>query len=140
MNRYLLDTNTCIYHIKGLFNIDKKIAAIGIENCFLSEITIAELKFGVENSENKEKNRENVEKFIKLFQVIPISSSIDIYAREKARLKTLGNLLDDFDLLIGCIAIANELILVTRNVKHFERLSSLKIEDWTKNETHRAKP
>ncbi len=140
MNRYLLDTNTCIYHIKGLFNIDKKIAAIGIENCFLSEITIAELKFGVENSENKEKNRENVEKCIKLFQVIPISSSIDIYARENARLKTLGNLPDDFDLLIGCTAIANELILVTRNVKHFERLSSLKIEDWTKNETHRAKP
>jgi len=133
MNKYLLDTNICIYHIKGLFDIDKKIAVAGIENCFLSEITIAELKFGVENSENKEKNRENVEKFIKLFQVIPISSCIDIYAREKARLKTLGNLLDDFDLLIGCTAIDNELILVTRNVKHFERLSSLKIEDWTQN-------
>jgi tRNA(fMet)-specific endonuclease VapC len=91
------------------------------------------LKFGVENSENKEKNRENVEKFITLFQVIPISSCIDIYAREKARLKTQGNLLDGFDLLIGCTAIANEPILVTGNVKHFERLSPLKIEDWTKN-------
>lgn len=133
MKKYLLDTNTCIYHIKGLFDIDKKIARIGIENCFLSEITIAELKFGVENSENKEKNRENVEKFIKLFQIIPISSCIDIYASEKAKLKIQGNLIDDFDLLIGCTAIANELILVTRNVKHFERLSSLKLEDWTKS-------
>jgi tRNA(fMet)-specific endonuclease VapC len=132
MKQYLLDTNICIYHIKGLFDIDKKIAGIGIENCFLSEITIAELKFGVENSENKERNRANVEKFLKLFQVIPISACLDVYAREKARLKSQGNLLDDFDLLIGCTAIANDLILVTRNAKHFERLSSLKLEDWTK--------
>lgn len=66
MKKYLLDTNICIYHIKGLFDIDKKIARVGIENCFLSEITI------------------------------------------------------------------NDLILVTRNVKHFERLSSLKLKDWTK--------
>jgi tRNA(fMet)-specific endonuclease VapC len=133
MKRYLLDTNICIYHIKGLFDIDKKISRIGIENCFLSEITIAELKFGVESSENKKKNRENVEKFIKLFPIIPISSCIDIYAIEKAKLKSQGNLIDDFDLLIGCTAIANDLILVTRNVKHFERLSTLKLENWAQN-------
>ncbi|MCX6582217.1 MAG: hypothetical protein NT166_18760 [Candidatus Aminicenantes bacterium] len=43
-----------------------------------------------------------------------------------------GHLIDDFDLLIGCSAIANGLILVTRNEKHFNRLSSLKIENWAK--------
>jgi tRNA(fMet)-specific endonuclease VapC len=84
MKKYLLDTNICIYHIKGLYDIDKKIEEVGIENCFLSEITIAELKFGVENSENKERNKEEVEKFIKLFQVIPISPCLDTYAAEKA--------------------------------------------------------
>jgi tRNA(fMet)-specific endonuclease VapC len=43
MSQYLLDTNICIYHIKGLYDIDKKIERAGIENCYLSEITIAEL-------------------------------------------------------------------------------------------------
>lgn len=133
MKKYLLDTNICIYHIKGQFDIDKKIAGVGIENCFLSEINIAELKFGVENSEQKERNREKVEKFIKLFQIVPISSCLDVYAKEKARLKKQGNLIDDFDLLIGCCAVANDLILVTRNVKHFKRLSSIKIENWAES-------
>ena len=96
----------------------------------MSEINIAELKFGIECSEYKEKNRERVEEFIKLFQVIPISSCLDIYAREKAQLKFQGKMIDDFDLLIGCTAIANNLILVTRNVKHFERLSSIQTDNW----------
>lgn len=132
MKKYLLDTNICIYHIKGLFDLDKKIAKAGMENCYLSEINIAELKYGIECSEHKEKNRKKIEEFIKLFQVVPISSCFDIYAKEKARLKGKGHLIDDFDLLIGCSAIANGLILVTRNEKHFNKLPSLKIENWAK--------
>ncbi len=131
MKKYLLDTNNCIYHMKGLFNLHKKIVAAGIENCYLSEINVAELKYGIECSENKEKNREAMEKFMKLFIILPISSCLDTYAAEKARLRKEGNLIDDFDLLIGCTAISNQLILVTRNTKHFERLSNLEIEDWT---------
>jgi tRNA(fMet)-specific endonuclease VapC len=130
MKKYLLDTNICIYHIKGLYDLDKKIATAGIENCFLSEINIAELKYGIECSEQKEKNREKVEKFIKLFRIIPISSCLDLYAAEKAKLRKEGKLIDDFDLLIGCSAIANDLTLVTRNEKHFRRLTSIKIENW----------
>jgi tRNA(fMet)-specific endonuclease VapC len=51
LKKYLLDTNICIYFLKGLYQLDEKIQKAGIENCFLSEITIAELKFGAENSE-----------------------------------------------------------------------------------------
>lgn len=131
MKKYLLDTDICIYHIKGLYDIDKKIDKAKIENCFLSEISIAELKFGVECSEQKEKNRKKVEEFIELFQIVPISSCLDLYAKEKARLRKEGNLIDDFDLLIGCCAIANDLVLVTRNEKHFKRLTSIKIKNWT---------
>lgn len=52
MRKYLLDTNICIYFLKGLYNLDEKIEKVEIENFFVSEITVAELKFGVENSEN----------------------------------------------------------------------------------------
>ena len=130
MKKYLLDTNICVYFLKGLYNLDKKIGKAETENCFVSEITIAELKFGAENSEKQEKNRKTVDEFVNKFTVIPIFNSLDIYAKEKARLRKKGLQLDDFDLLIGATAISNNLILVTRNVTDFNRLKGIEIEDW----------
>jgi len=130
LSKFLLDTNICIYFLKGQYNLIQKLEKIGLENCFISEITIAELKFGAENSESKEKNRNTVDDFISRFTIIPIFNSLDIYAKEKARLRKAGNPLDDFDLLIGATAISNELVLVTRNVTDFERLEGIKIENW----------
>ena len=131
MKKYLLDTNICAYFLNGKYNLKVKIEEIGIENCFVSEITIAELKYGVEKSIFKDKNRKVVEKFEKIFDVIPIFSSLDVYAKEKARLKTKGKILDDFDLLIGSTAISNKFILVTKNTSDFDRLQDIVIEDWT---------
>ena len=130
MKKYLLDTNICVYFLKGLYNLDKKIEKAETENCFVSEITIAELKFGAENSESQEKNRKTVEEFVSKFTIIPIFNSLDIYAKEKARLRKKGLPLDDFDLLIGATAISNNLTLVTRNVSDFERLKGIEIENW----------
>ena len=131
MKKFLLDTNICIYFLKGQFDLHKKIKEIGEENCFLSEMTIAELKFGVENSLQKEKNRKNHEAFQAKFKILPVFPSLDIYAKEKARLKTKGRILDDFDLLIGATAIHNNMTLATRNVSDFDRLEGIIIEDWT---------
>ncbi|MBP9883843.1 MAG: PIN domain-containing protein, partial [Chitinophagales bacterium] len=100
-------------------------------NCFVSEITIAELKYGVENSSQISKNREILDKFQNKFTILPIFTALDIYAQEKARLKKKGKMLDDFDLLIGATAISNNLTLATRNVSDFDRLNGIKIDDWT---------
>ncbi|MFT6054124.1 MAG: tRNA(fMet)-specific endonuclease VapC [Roseivirga sp.] len=62
---------------------------------------------------------------------MPIFDALDIYASEKARLRKSGKPVDDFDLLIGASAISNNMIPVTNNVKHFERLENIKIENWT---------
>lgn len=129
MKQYLLDTNICIYLLKGQFNIHEKIKKVGVQNCFLSEITIAEMKFGIENSNRKKQNREKLKELQSLFNIIPILPSFDIYAREKSRLRKKGQIVDDFDLLIGATAIFNNLILVTRNIKHSERLEAIKIEN-----------
>lgn len=131
MKKYLLDTNICIFYLKGRFNLNTKVELVGFENCFVSEITIAELKFGAENSELIEKNREVVTNFLSIFQIIPIFGSLDIYAKEKVRLRKIGYLIDDFDLLIGATAIANELVMVTNNTKHFARMENIVLEDWT---------
>ncbi len=132
MNQYLLDTNICIYFLGGKFNLIDLIETIGISNCFISEITLAELKYGVENSIHKEKNQEILDQFSTKFTIIPIFNCLDVYAKEKARLKKQGRLLDDFDLLIGATAIKNGLILATRNVSDFNRLDGIEIIDWTK--------
>ncbi|RYE89508.1 MAG: type II toxin-antitoxin system VapC family toxin, partial [Cytophagaceae bacterium] len=110
MKRYLLDTNICIYFIKGQFQLDQKIEAVGAANCFISEITVAELKYGVENSKTPEVLRPIVEAFIPKFVVVPVYEALDIYAAEKARLRQQGLLIDDFDILIGATAVAHQLI------------------------------
>lgn len=90
MKKYLLDTNICAYFLTGKFNLKEKIEEVGFENCLISEITIAEMKYGVEKSEYKEKNRKTLDSFQKKFDIIPVFPSLDIYAKEKARLKTKG--------------------------------------------------
>jgi tRNA(fMet)-specific endonuclease VapC len=130
LTNYVLDTNICIYYLKGLYNLDDKINEVGEENCFLSEITVAELKFGVENSSKPRKNRSVLKDFLSGFNVLPIYSCLDIYAKEKVRLGKSGAIIDDFDLLIGASAIANILVLVTNNEKHFTRMKGIKIENW----------
>ena len=61
-----------------------------------------------------------------------IYNSLDIYAKEKARLRKAGMVIDDFDLLIGSTAIAHKITLVTNNSAHFKRLKGIEMEDWTK--------
>jgi tRNA(fMet)-specific endonuclease VapC len=129
---YLLDTNICIFYLKAKFDLDKKIAAVGLENCYISEITIAEMRFGAEKSERPIQNRLVIDAFQGKIQIIPVFSAFDIYAREKARLQKVGMPIDDFDLLIGATAIAHDLIMVTNNTQHFNRITNIQLEDWTK--------
>ncbi|MCK5521994.1 MAG: type II toxin-antitoxin system VapC family toxin [Thiomargarita sp.] len=132
MKKYLLDTNICIFYLKGRFQLADKIEAVYLSNCFISEITIAELKFCAENSDKIEQNRLVVHELQNKIQIVPIIGALDLYAKEKARLRRAGTPLDDFDLLIGTTAIANGLIMVTHDTNHFKRLQGIKLEDWTK--------
>ncbi len=132
MKKYLIDTNTCIYYIKGKFELNKKFEKADPDNCFISEITLAELKFGVENSEKKEKNQKALDNFLTGIKVVPIFHSLDLYAKEKARLRKSGTPLDDFDLLIGVTSVTHNLIMVTNNTDHFKRIKGITLEDWSK--------
>lgn len=118
--------------MKGKFNLDEKFDSLDPDSLYISEITLAELKFGVANSQAPEKNANALEKFIKGVNILPILDALDIYASEKTRLKKSGQPIDDFDLLIGASAIANELVLVTNNEKHFKRLGQIQIQNWVK--------
>lgn len=132
MKKYLIDTNTCIFYIKGKFDLMEKFQKVDPDNCFISEITLAELKFGVENSEKNEKNKEVLENFLTGIKIVPIFHSLDLYAKEKARIRKLGTPIADFDLLIGVTSVSHNLIMVTNNSDHFKRIRGINLEDWTK--------
>ncbi|WP_432670901.1 type II toxin-antitoxin system VapC family toxin [Flavobacterium sp. SM2513] len=129
--KYLLDTNICIHFLRGKFEMDIMLKSKGLENCYISEITVLELRFGAENSVDKSKSHKAVDVFLKGIVIIPIYGSINKYAEEKVRLNKLGTPQnDEFDLLIGATAIENKLILVTENTKDFDRLKGIKMENW----------
>lgn len=135
MGQYLLDTNICVFLLRGQYDVDKKIDEVGLENCHISEITMAELKYGAELGRKKgiKQRAQGLDSFLSSIQILPISNAIDLYASEKALLRLAGTPADDdFDLLIGCTAIVNDLIMVTENIKDFKNFSNIKLENWIK--------
>ena len=135
MARYLLDTNICIFLLRGTYDVDKMLDAVGLENCCISEITAAELKYGAELGRRKglKQRAQQLEKLLSSMEILPIGKAIDCYASEKARLRLAGTPLeDDFDLLIGCTAIVYNMVMVTENWKDFKNLTGIKIENWIK--------
>jgi tRNA(fMet)-specific endonuclease VapC len=132
INMYILDTDISIFTIQGKFNLRQKVLQAKYYNCYLSEITIAELLVGVETSKFKDDNMVLTAGFISKFQTLDISPVLPIFAKEKARLRTSGIIITDFDILIGVTAVFYGFTLITNNEKHFSRIEDIKIENWTK--------
>ncbi len=89
------------------------------------------VRFGAQNSLDTEKSHKAVDLFINGISIIPISSCIKTYAKEKVRLRKIGKPMhDEFDLLIGVTATENKLTLVTDNLKDFVNIEGIKIENW----------
>jgi tRNA(fMet)-specific endonuclease VapC len=131
--QYLLDTSICIFFLRGKMNLDEIFREKGVDNIYISEITVFELIFGAENSENVKKSHEAVERFIKRLSIIPIIGSVHKYAEIKVILRKNGKPInDEFDLIIGVTALDNRLTLVTDNEKNFKDIDGLKMENWYK--------
>ncbi len=125
------------FFLKGKFGLIDKVNEVGLDNCYISEITIIELTYGAYKSTNFEKHISEVVKIKSLFEVLSISASIEKFAKEKVHLQRLGKLIPDFDLLIAATAITNNMTMVTRNEKHLSRINEISIENWTKREFNR---
>jgi tRNA(fMet)-specific endonuclease VapC len=133
MNKYLLDTNICVFLLRGKFEIDQKIDSVGLVNCYISEITVLELKYGAELSKQKDgiDRYEQLNRFLSAISIIPITGALDYCAVEKARLRLAGTPADDdFDLLIGCSAVVEKMVMVTDNIKHFKNIDGIHLENW----------
>ncbi|MBQ3691540.1 MAG: PIN domain-containing protein [Bacteroidales bacterium] len=129
MNNVLLDTCVLVEILHKNQNVKQIITDIGWENCYISDITVVELLFGAEVSQNPQKNLPIVKSLLKSFAIIPFSVCINYFCKEKARLSKIGKLIDDNDLYIGTTAVAVNMPIYTYNVKHFSRIEGLKLYD-----------
>ena len=131
--KYLLDTNICIYIIKKKpENVLKHFSKLKPESVAISNITVAELYFGVAKSSRQDENTIALEQF--LLPLITLDFSKDdavVYGKIRAELAG-GKPIGAMDLLIASQAVSNNLVLITNNEKEFQRIHNLRIENWTK--------
>ena len=130
---YLLDTNICIYIIKKKpANVFEKFKTLEIGSIGISSITLAELRYGIMKSSNVEKNSEALERFLTPLDIIDFDSNAAIeYGKIRADLEKKGTPIGPLDMLIASHAKSMDLTLVTNNEREFNRISELKVENWT---------
>jgi tRNA(fMet)-specific endonuclease VapC len=131
--RYLLDTNTASYVIKGNFpHVRERLLKVPIREVGISVVTEAELRFGVARLPHAAKLGIVVEEFLLRVEILPWDSlAAQHYARLRAALEEHGEPIGNLDLMIGSHALAVGAVLAS-NDKVFQRLKNLKVEDWTK--------
>ena len=131
--RYLLDTNTASYVIKGNFpRLRERLLKVPMAEVGISVVTEAELRFGVARRPEAATLRKVVEEVLLRVELLPWNSdAAQNYARIRAALETEGEPMGNLDLMIAAQAVAAEAVLVTHD-SVFRRVQGLKVEDWSK--------
>ena len=131
--RYLLDTNTASYIIKGnVPRVRERLLRVPMSQVLISAVTEAELLLGVARKSDAVRLKTAIDKFLLRVDSLPWdSNAAKYYADVRAALEIAGTPMGNLDMMIGAHALATEAVLVT-NDGSFHRLKHLKIEDWTK--------
>jgi tRNA(fMet)-specific endonuclease VapC len=131
---YILDTNICIYIIKKKTEtVLSKLKRNRKKGLYISTITLAELEFGNANADSSYKERNQLA-LLEFLSIMGIKHFDEKAAKEygiiKKDLKDKNCLIGPFDMLIGAHAKSLNMTLVTNNVREFERIKDLRIENW----------
>ena len=129
----MLDTNICIYAINNKpISYLQKLEKLALTNTLsISSIVLAELQYGVSNSNYPKQNQINLDNFLTKLCVIDFTEKCAFYYGElRAKLKKEGIIIGNNDLLIASHALAENATLVTNNISEFTRIPELIIENW----------
>jgi len=117
MSHYVLDTDICIFWLKGKEKIRRKIEEVRPDNLRVTIITLAELRYGAYNSKRVKENLKNINNFLRKVRVLPLDqNAADKFGKIKVDLRRKGQMIDDFDILIASITLSHGAILVTSNI------------------------
>ena len=130
--KYLLETSTCIELLRGNQSVRRHCVEHN-QWCCISAITAIELLYGAYDApeQYREKEIAKAKMLIDYYTVVGIDEIPDAFSREKLRLESIGQVIEDFDLLIGVTGREANMTVVTHNQKHFNRIEGIKTEDWT---------
>ena len=131
--RYMLDTNICIYAIKHKpEQVFIRLQEYDPEDICISSVTYAELVHGVEKSKEVEKNRVALALLLSNIEIMNFDSlAAESYGKIRADLEKAGTVIGPLDMMIAGHAKALGYTVVTNNIKEFERVKELKLENWT---------
>ncbi len=130
---YLLDTDTCVFLLKGDARVKSRVARVGVNALAVAIPTVGELYFGAYNSERVEANLIRVRGFLTppAPTILPIDdAAAESFGKFKASLRRAGTPIGDVDLLIAGVASSRALTVVTNNIAHFSRVPGLTLENW----------
>jgi len=131
----MLDTNICIYIISKksdvvLSNLKSHLA----EGLCISAVVLAELEHGIAKSMFPEKNKAALMKMLTAFEILAFDATAAVeYGLIQADLQRKGTPIGSMDTLIAAHAKATGLILITNNMREFERVDGLTLENWAEN-------
>ena len=130
--KYLLETSTCIELLRGNGRVRQKCIEYNPQ-CCISVITAIELLYGAYNAPERYREQEiaKAKMLIDYYTVIGIDEIPEAFSCEKLRLESVGQVIEDFDLMIGITGREANMIVVTHNLKHFNRIEGIKTQDWT---------
>lgn len=128
----MLDTNICIYTIKKKpIKVLETLKRLDIGDVCISVITLAELEYGVEKSQQREKNKIALTGFLSPIEILPFSDNAAItFGEIRVALEKKGQMIGAYDLLIAAHALSENLTLVTNNTNEFSRVPSLSLQNW----------
>lgn len=133
MLKYMLDTNIIIYTIKNRPPQVRRLFKQHDEQMCISSITLGELVFGAEHSQQVERNLADIEAMTARLEVLPFDNKAAYhFGQIRADLYKNGQPIGPFDMMIAGHARASGLILVTNNIKEFKRVPGLILENWAK--------
>ncbi len=131
-DRYMLDTNICIYIIKNNpISVRQKFEQISASNLVLSMVTLAELRYGAEKSQAREKAIKAIDQLSRHIQIAELDEVVaEHYADIRAQLERQGKPIGNNDLWLAAHARAKNWVLVSNNTREFERVVGLRLENW----------
>ena len=130
--RYMLDTNICIYAIKHMpREVIERLNEHNPNEICISSVTYAELIHGVEKSKAVEKNRTTLTLLLADIEILPFDTgAAEGYGEIRAELERKGIPIGPLDMMIAGHAKSLGYTVVTNNIKEFERIDGLRLENW----------